>query len=461
MTAKEPIEEKLEKLGQAIGTDDSLVENVMSRIDARPIAEASKTDKLKNKLARRFTMNRFTKLAAAAVIIIAVLAGIHYFGGSIDGASVAWGEVVRSILVAQTASFDLTIEKEDQPLQTSHFLCRTPGQVKQIMSDGTTNIVDYQHCKVLILDTNDMTATLRDTKFSGDPVVADVLNEVQKLIEKLLHNSDESVQFLGRKLIDRQEAIGFRAELTGRDKIIPWQGKGTFTVWADPETQLPIRLEWYSESFGVNTVITNIRLNVELDESTFEMRIPEGYTLEAESREKPKAALSLSKTADKEKKIIEGFRGWVALTGGDFPSSLTVDAFKDIDPNATVSFNQKGWGFKSAISFSNLKVFDGKFNDDRFDKDHLPTEEELEEIKEEFQREFNEKFLPHFKKVMEGFAVVFGLPADSDWHYAGKGVTVEDTDTPIFWYRPTDSETYRVIYGDLSIEHVAYEDLPK
>ena len=59
MTAEKNIEDKLEELGQAIGSDESLVENVMSRIDAKPIAESNRTDKSKNKLLlRRFVMNR-------------------------------------------------------------------------------------------------------------------------------------------------------------------------------------------------------------------------------------------------------------------------------------------------------------------------------------------------------------------------------------------------------------------
>jgi len=45
---------------------------------------------------RRIIMkNPITKLAAAAVIIIAVLIGINQFGGSIDGASVAWADVAE------------------------------------------------------------------------------------------------------------------------------------------------------------------------------------------------------------------------------------------------------------------------------------------------------------------------------------------------------------------------------
>ncbi|HIJ69811.1 MAG TPA: hypothetical protein HPP87_00435, partial [Planctomycetes bacterium] len=41
--------------------------------------------------------NPMTKLAAAAVIIIAVLIGANQFSGSIDGASVAWADVVTQV----------------------------------------------------------------------------------------------------------------------------------------------------------------------------------------------------------------------------------------------------------------------------------------------------------------------------------------------------------------------------
>jgi hypothetical protein len=46
------------------------------------------------------------------------------------------------------------------------------------------------------------------------------------------------------------------------------------------------------------------------------------------------------------------------------------------------------------------------------------------------------------------------------WHYAGADVELGDADTPIFWYLPKDSDTYRVIYGDLSVQNVTPENLP-
>lgn len=49
----------------------------------------------------------------------------------------------------------------------------------------------------------------------------------------------------------------------------------------------------------------------------------------------------------------------------------------------------------------------------------------------------------------------------TNWHYAGSGVKLGDASKPIFWYQPQGSQTYRVIYGDLSAKDVAPENLPK
>ncbi len=63
--------------------------------------------------------------------------------------------------------------------------------------------------------------------------------------------------------------------------------------------------------------------------------------------------------------------------------------------------------------------------------------------------------------MTHGFPFVEALHADSDWHYLGKDVKFGDADKAMFWYRPKDSPTYRVIYGDLSVKDVAPENLPK
>jgi hypothetical protein len=53
------------------------------------------------------------------------------------------------------------------------------------------------------------------------------------------------------------------------------------------------------------------------------------------------------------------------------------------------------------------------------------------------------------------------LETDGKYHYAGKGVKLGEADKAIFWYRPQEAEKYRVIYGDLHVEQVLSENLPK
>ena len=76
MTAHDNIEQKLEQLAQAIDSKDSIVQSVMSRIEAQPKGRARKGENQKNiPMIRRIIMNRYTKFAAAAVIVIGVIAG--------------------------------------------------------------------------------------------------------------------------------------------------------------------------------------------------------------------------------------------------------------------------------------------------------------------------------------------------------------------------------------------------
>ena len=49
--------------------------------------------------------SNITKLATAAIVIAAILVGINRFGGSIDGASVVWAQVVKNIEEINTYSY--------------------------------------------------------------------------------------------------------------------------------------------------------------------------------------------------------------------------------------------------------------------------------------------------------------------------------------------------------------------
>ena len=74
MTDKDNLDEKLNTLGQAIGSDDKLLENVMSRINAKP--NFGPTEAKAQNIWRIIMKSPLTKLAAAAVIVFAVIVGL-------------------------------------------------------------------------------------------------------------------------------------------------------------------------------------------------------------------------------------------------------------------------------------------------------------------------------------------------------------------------------------------------
>ena len=64
-----------------------------------------------------------------------------------------------------------------------------------------------------------------------------------------------------------------------------------------------------------------------------------------------------------------------------------------------------------------------------------------------------------YQIMFRGTAFMAGLPIGT-WRYAGQNVTFGDPETPIFWYQPEGSPTYRIIYADLSVADVAAEHIP-
>lgn len=65
------------------------------------------------------------------------------------------------------------------------------------------------------------------------------------------------------------------------------------------------------------------------------------------------------------------------------------------------------------------------------------------------------------QNMLNSLLFVANLPKESNWRYAGNGVKLGIADKPIFWYLPSGSSKYRVIYGDLNVKDVNEANLPK
>jgi hypothetical protein len=60
-----------------------------------------------------------------------------------------------------------------------------------------------------------------------------------------------------------------------------------------------------------------------------------------------------------------------------------------------------------------------------------------------------------------GLGFLHDLKPENDSHYAGKDVKLGTPDRPIFWYKPTGADKYRVIYADMSVKEMTPDDVKK
>ncbi|MCK5173911.1 MAG: hypothetical protein KAR47_11000, partial [Planctomycetes bacterium] len=206
--------------------------------------------------------SRITKLTTAAAALILLVFGIYTFTGSIDGTNIAFAKAMEHFVAARTARFDLSIEFGDQPPQTSSFLYDAKGYIRQNMANGTVNFVDYNQNKVLSLDHDSKTVSIRDIrKRDFHNALYDLFTELQDLIQQAIDLGHGPVESLGTKTIDGCHAYGFRVETTGQSSSLFWQGKGTLTIWADAETDFPLQLQWYNNITGIKATVANLSLD--------------------------------------------------------------------------------------------------------------------------------------------------------------------------------------------------------
>jgi hypothetical protein len=156
-------------------------------------------------------------------------------------------------------------------------------------------------------------------------------------------------------------------------------------------------------------ILKNFQFDPPIDDSLMSMEVPEGYTL---------AEGEVDFTGATEHDFIESLRIWAeVIRDGTFPEAVGTENYMKKMP----LFGQK---------LAQLDLGD----------------EEISRMTLQFPR---------------GMFFLQLLETDGKFHYAGQGVKLGDAGKAIFWYRPDGSETYRVIYGDLSVKDVSVENLPE
>ncbi|GEM_PF-1348345 len=203
---------------------------------------------------------------------------------------------------------------------------------------------------------------------------------------------------LGEKEIDGRRVVGFRLSAGGV----------VIDVWGDPKTRLPVCIETTMATVpNVKITQSDFEFNVPMDDSLFSLEPPAGYQVTLKGRQ-PR-----DKSPETEKDLTELFRYYGQWNGGRFPDVLDWPWIDEVMSEAR-----------------------------RLDAD----------LTQKPQAEREKQFDEGSKKLQRAMRFMLRLPADSDWHYGGKGVSIGAADTPVFWCRPKNAAKYRVIHADLSVQ---------
>lgn len=355
------------------------------------------------------------KIATAAVIIIVALIGILQFGGSAP----AFADIVQPLLTARTAVYKLTVQSADEPPETSDWMYKMESGTREVRPGGVIRILHNDQV-IMLWPAGKKGLILKRINIPGDKQSqTNWFHEIRERVRQALETEEESVKFLGKQEVDGVMAFVYRIDENSE--------MTDMTVWANAETLLPIRIEHSMGSTGtvmnIEGTITysDIIVNVELDESLFVM--PEGYDVHMIEIDSSKAG---------EEDLIQTLHLWADNTDGEFPSELNIKAAGELFQLIRDKMGLKGLNFEEG------------------------------QTPEFAEPQFSE-FFPIRQRVIRGLGFISRIrqSSDSDWHYVGEDIKFGDAEKTICWYRPEGSETYRVIYGDLSVKDVSLEDLPK
>lgn len=369
----------------------NLENKVMDAIVCEQSVKLKASDKAGSalKLRSKIMKSPIVKLAAAAIIIIAVLAGLHFTGNPFS-ATITFAEIISPLLNARTASLDIIIGS-----QTIHDQVMGSRIHRTITGIGNAIIIDLEQKKMLTLDNKSKTAVYID--LGGLDSVQNYLESLRDVVIKMKDKPGFKFENKGLQKQADKEFLMFVAEGDNH----------TITIWADPETILPIRIE--DKTLNMKIVCDDMQFDIDLDDSLFSLEIPDGYKIQ-------NTGIDFSKNSESD--FIESLRIWAqVIEDGYFPESINLGDIVKIGPK-----------FDKGLKRLNL------------------TEQEIIEIA---------------TKWGQGLVFIRFFNGQGQWHYAGQGIKLGDAETPVFWYKPTGSEKYRMIFGDLHVEDAAPDKLPK
>jgi hypothetical protein len=390
-------------------------------------------------MTRRKRMKRLLILAAATAAAICVWLGLG--GGNspmADRGNAAFAAALEQIEKAKTITWKWTVyqhitskdgKRKWRTVETRPQAYRAPGLYRDVFLDKNGHVTqveitdEVQH-KQLTVVPEKKEAVLSEVYAGGH----DPRGPFEWVRDKL---RDATLQWVETRKTAAGEVNVFRDAHWDTPNGRPWSydfwidrktkqiievhipGADIYDPETDPARNTPPEKAWRATLPG--SYFHDIVLNADLDDSLFRLEPPEGYTL---------------------KTIHRG-----QMTEKEMADYLGVLA----------DFNDK--------TFPD-QVFPFAISSDRTNKAWAKPENQRTAAEKKLVKTMDYYMMRNQRPVSD---FVEDRTVPKSFRYLGKGVKLGDKDRIVCWYKlknAKDADTYRVVYGDLSVKDVAAKDLP-
>ena len=283
------------------GPSEETIDRTLAALNAKTIS--SDTPFL-----RRTTTMSGLKIAAAVLV---AAGGVLYFALAPPAkATTAFAEMAQKLRNAHTLSHRMSIESPDLKMAfKGRYFFKEPKLMRNEMDGSLVTILDGTRAKQLILDPAAKSALLIESKApepaAGQPAATG-------LIESLRQLTEGDAKPAGEKVIETVRARGYLVNKLGVE----------MTIWVDPGTRLPLRIECLDHSQGkeIRMTLTDFQIDPVLDDALFSMDLPAGYALRKE--ESNLLGMDDKTFLDPEKAASDLLRLFAEKAGGAFPKRL-------------------------------------------------------------------------------------------------------------------------------------------
>lgn len=388
-------------------------------------------------IGRMIMRNRIAQFAATAAVLACVWVGVSRFASQADR-SAAFAQVLQqiekaNIITWKTTFYSQVTSKDGErtwiETETRQFAYKAPGLYRDVTLDENmqikhVTITDTVNLKELSLNPGKKEATVRELALALDDLRGPFVWVKQQMKER-------DLEWVGKQETAAEVVNVFRTAFRDEANNEDW----SYDFWIDEKTKRliavrvpganiydpekhPARNNPPEKEWSVMKVMCSVQHDItfdaEPDESLFRLEPPDGYTVQIERR---------SQVTEKE--MVE-FLG------------ILAEYYDNTFPDRVLPF---------AVTSDRLNEIEEKPKNDR-------TAAERKLFKAvNYYKLANLNMLPigHF---VEDYTV------EKSFRYLGKGVKLGNKDRIVCWYKLKGSNTYRAVYGDLSVKDVGLEELP-